>query len=149
VNLTADGHGDPAELSNSLRVGQFRVLLRSDNGGSRIMEARPDAVPGFRGSRSYLKLRALGRIVRNYTNGPQRLLPGKIAKFRGETRPEPAIQVDLPVDITYPEIDLGAHLDPLAAISRTPELAEASAFFAHSPSATRSLVSAVAQGMIY
>jgi hypothetical protein len=113
------------------------------------MEARPDAAPGFRGSRPYLKLRALGRIVRNYTNGPQRLLPGEIAKFRRKTKPEPAVEVDLPVDIAYPEIDLGAHLDPLAAISQTPELAEASAFFAHSPSATRSLVSAVAQGMIY
>jgi hypothetical protein len=113
------------------------------------MEAQPDATLGFRGSRPYLKLRALGRIVRDCATAPQRLLSGDIAKFRRNTRPEPAIEVDAPVDISYPETDLGAHLDPLAIISQAPELAEASAFFVHSPSATRSLVSAVAQAMIY
>ena len=118
-------------------------------GGNRIMEARPDATPGFPGFRPYLKLRALGRIVRDCAKAPQRLLPGEIAKFRRKTRPDPPVEVDAPVDIRYPEIDLDAHPDPVLVISQAPELAEANAFFAHSPSATRSLVSAVAQAMIY
>src|SRR5215471_14074198 len=103
------------------------------------MEARTDATPGFRASRPYLKLRALARIVRDR----------EIVKFRRNTRPEPLVDVDAPVDIPYPDIDLDAHLDPLPVISQAPELAEASAFFLHSPSASRSLVSAVAQAMIY
>jgi predicted O-methyltransferase YrrM len=80
---------------------------------------------------------------------PQRLLPGDIAKLRRNTRPEPPVDVDAPVDIPYPEIDLDAHLDPLPAISQAPELADANAFFARSQSATRSLVSAVEQAIIY
>ena len=103
------------------------------------MEARTDATPGFRASRPYLKLRALARIVRDR----------EIVKFRRNTRPEPLVDVDAPVDIPYPDIDLDAHLDPLPVISQAPELAEASAFFLQSPSASRSLVSAVAQAMIY
>ena len=102
------------------------------------METQADAMLGFRGSRPYLKLRALGRIVRDCAITPRR-----------STKPEPVVEVDPPVDIHYPKIDLDKHLDPLFAISQAPELAEASAFFAHSPSATRSLVSAMAQGMIY
>jgi predicted O-methyltransferase YrrM len=108
-------------------------------GGSGVMEARTDTTPGFRASRPFLKLRALARIVRDR----------EIVKFRRHTTPEPPVDVDAPVDIPYPEINLGAYLDPLAVISQAPELAEASAFFAHSPSASRSLVSAVAQAMIY
>ena len=113
------------------------------------MEARTQATPGFRGSRPYLKLRALGRIVRDCANVPQRLHPGEIAKFRRNTRPKPAIEVDAPVDIPYPKIDLYARLDSLPVILQAPELARANAFFAHSPSASRSLVSTVAQAMMY
>jgi predicted O-methyltransferase YrrM len=91
----------------------------------------------------------LGRIVRDCATVPQRLLPGDIAKFRRNTRPEPAVEVDAPVEIPYPEIDLHTDLDPLAVFSQAPELAQANAFFARSPSASRSLVSAVAQAMIY
>jgi Methyltransferase domain len=118
-------------------------------GGSRIMEARAQATPGFRESRPYLRLRALGRIVRDCASVPRRLLSGEIAKFRRNTRRKPAIEVDAAVDIPYPEIDLDAYLDPLPVIAQAPELARANAFFAHSSSATRSLVSAVEQAMIY
>jgi hypothetical protein len=43
-------------------------------------------------SRPYLKLRTLGRIIRDRANLPQRLLPGEILKFRRNTRAEPGGQ---------------------------------------------------------
>jgi Methyltransferase domain len=113
------------------------------------MEARTEGTPGFRSSRPYLKLRALARIARDCADLPSRLFAGEIARFRRGTRPERAIEVDAAIDIPYPQIDLDARLDPLPAILQAPELAEAGTFFTHGPSATRSLVSAMTQAIIY
>jgi predicted O-methyltransferase YrrM len=123
--------------------------LGDRNGEFEMMETRADAAPGYLGSRPYLKLRALGRIIRDCANVPHHLFFGEIVKSRRGAKPEPPAEVDAPVDIPYPNIDLAAHSDPLAVILQAPELAAAGAFFAHSPSASRSLVSAVAQALIY
>jgi predicted O-methyltransferase YrrM len=52
-------------------------------------------------------------------------------------------------DIPYPIIDLAALLDPLPAISSSLEFAAASEFFLHNAAATRSLVSALSNALLY
>ena len=113
------------------------------------METRSDATPNFRASQPYLKLRALTRLLLNYANAAQGFRPRRVAADRRDVPPELQIRVDGLTDIRYPEVDLDAVLNPLPAILESPELAETSAFFCRSPSATRSLVSAVAQALIY
>lgn len=83
-------------------------------------------------------------------SGLRHLFSGLRRRSRGmRLTPDPSLEVGPIVDIPCPSADLAGLANPIPALVQSPAFAECEQFFADCPSATRSLLSAKAQALLY